>query len=319
MKLFTILYCLLFTTVSSILSPKLSIEGNKFLLDNQYINFNSPAEGILINSLMVQGISDDVKHWDASINNYEFVSNMSVWKSYGLNAFTIGLQGGAPEKYKNSAFTSDGSLKDEYMNRLKLILDEASKLKMIVIVSLFYKTQVNIFKGYPQVLDATLNVIHWLQKGNYTNIIIEPVNECEYSEFKKVGLGCHQHITDLIELVQIFKFPAGSSYKVNNVPSEKIVNASEVILLHGNDFKKQLDAVKNLSTYRGQPIVYNKATTDYKQLIWCVQNEVGFGYYDESGFQIQPINWSVNNTKSKRDFFDETKRLTTPQYKPKLS
>ena len=311
-------------------SPILSIKNDKFLLNNVYINANSSAEGILINSRMIQGMSDgfnkfpykDTKTWNATRNNIEFVGNMSIWKSQGLNAFTIGLQGGGPssstssQTQKNSAFNSDGSLKLDYMNRLKLVLDESSKLNMIVIVSLFYRSQVNIFKGYPDVLQGTLNVIHWLQTNNFTNVIIEPVNECQFSEFKKVGLSCDQHVTDLISLAQSYKFPSGCSYKGSgNVPSDKVINASQVILLHGNsmksnsEYKNQVNAVKKSKSYRGQPIVYNEAGTDASKLTWCVQNHVGFGYYDQSGFQSPPVNWSIN-TSTKQKFFNEAKRLS---------
>ena len=319
------------TLFQNVFSSRLTIDKNKFILDNKFINLNSASEGILINSRMIQGISDgfdkfpykDTKIWNATRNNDEFVKNMSVWKSKGLNAFTVGLQGGGPtsntqsQTQKNSAFNPDGSLKLDYMNRLKNILVESNRLDMIVIISLFYKSQVKIFSGYPIVLKSTLNVIHWIQNNNFTNVIIEPVNECEFSEFKSVGLGCDQHIVDLITLLQLYKIPAGNSYKGSgHVPSDKIINASQVIFLHGNsmktdsEYQKQVDSVRKSKSYRGQPIVYNEASTDYKNLDWCVKNGVGFGYYDQSGFQSPPIDWSINTSK-KQNFFDEVYKLTT--------
>ena len=325
-SLFTIAFCSIFSFSNS---ERLSIQNNKFLLDNKFINYNSTAEGILINSRMIQGISDgfdkypykDTKKWDAIRNNLEFIENMSLWNSKGLNSFTIGLQGGAPtsntniQNYKNSAFYPTGDLKSDYMNRLKLVLEESNRLDMIVIVSLFYRSQVNIFSDYSTVLKATLNVIHWLQQNNFTNIIIEPANECEFSEFKKVGLGCDQHIADLIILCQMYKFPSGNSYKGSgHVPSDKIINASQVIILHGNsmkldsEYQKQVNSVKKSKYYKGQPIIYNEASTDYKRLDWCVKNEIGFGYYDQSGFQSPPINWSIN-TQTKKNFFDEIEKI----------
>jgi len=326
-----VFYLLIKLTIlfQNVFSSRISIDKDKFMLDNKFINLNSTAEGILLNSRMVQGISDgfdkfpykDTKIWNTTRNNNEFVKNMSVWKSKGLNAFTIGLQGGGPnsqtQTQKNSAFNLDGSLKIDYMNRLKNILAESNRLDMVVIVSLFYKSQVKIFSGYPVVLAATLNVIHWIQNNNFTNVIIEPANECEFSEFKSVGLGCDQHIVDLITLIQLYKIPSGNSYKGSgHVPSDKIINASQVIFLHGNsmkldsDYKKQVDSVRKSKSYRGQPIVYNEASTDYKKLSWCVKNGVGFGYYDQSGFQTPPIDWSINTSK-KQKFFDEVYKFTS--------
>ena len=319
----------LFINIIITATVKLSIIENKFLLDNVFINQNSSAEGLLINSRMIQGISDgfvnypykDTNKWDPCRNTAEFITNMSKWKSKGLNSFTVGLQGGAPtsntnnQNYKNSGFESDGSLKSDYMNRLHLILTESNRLNMIVIVSLFYRSQVYIFKDYSIVLKATLNIIHWLQSNNFTNIIIEPANECEFSEFKKVGLSCDSHISDLILLSQSYKFPSGNSYKGSgHVPSDKIINVSNVILLHGNsmktdnEYKKQVDAVRKSKSYRGQPIVYNEASTDYKKLDWCIKNKVGFGYYDQKGFQSPPIDWSIN-TNEKKLFFEEIYKI----------
>ena len=34
----------------------------------------------------------------------------------------------------------------------------------------------------------------------------------------------------------------------------------------------------------------------------------GFGYYDQSGFQSPPINWSIN-TQTKKNFFDEIEKI----------
>ena len=326
-KLIYILFS--FIGVKESFTTRLTIVENKFLLDNVMINPNSSAEGLLINSRMIQGISDgfikfpykDTKKWDPVRNTAEFITNMSLWKSKGLNSFTIGLQGGAPssntnlKNYKNSAFEPDGSLNSDYMHRLSLVLKESNKLDMIIIVSLFYRSQVHIFKDYSFVLKSAINIIEWLQCNNFTNIIIEPANECEFGEFKKVGLSCDSHITDLILLAQSYKFPAGNSYKGSgSVPSDKIINASNVILLHGNsmktesEYKKQVDSVRNSKSYRGQPIVYNEASTDYTKLIWCLKNNVGFGYYDQSGFQSPPIDWSIN-TKQKILFFNETYKI----------
>ena len=138
-------------------SCELTIQSNKLLLDGVYLNKGTAAEGLLINSRMVQGIADgfgnwpypDTKKWDPMRNTNEFVNNMSIWKSRGLNGFTVGLQGGSPKigssGYKNSAFNGDGTLKPAYMDRLKLILDKSNELEMVVIISLFYRNQVSIF------------------------------------------------------------------------------------------------------------------------------------------------------------------------------
>lgn len=314
-------------------SVKLSIQGNKLLLDNVLINNGTKASGLLINSRMVQGISDgytsypypDTKKWNATRNNLEFVSNMCVWKENGLNGFTIGLQGGAPKiplpsGINNSLFNGDGSLKPAYLERLKLILDQANHLNMIVIVSFFYRGQVSIFnKNYNNALNGAKNILQWLKDHNYQNIIIEPVNECEFSEFTTVGLSCSQNIVNLINLAKSYGFPAGNSYKGGVKPSDSVISASSVILLHGNGitsnsgYKSLVDKVKNSSKYKGQPIIFNEAGTGSGYLDYCISIGVGWGYYDQgsnnynSGYQSPPVNWGIN-TSNKQNFFNRAKK-----------
>ena len=91
-----------------------SIEGDRFMINGkptypgrQYKGMR--IEGLLMNSRMVQGIFDDLnpetrsrwaypdtKRWDPDRNTREFVAAMSEWRSFGLMAFTINLQGGSP-------------------------------------------------------------------------------------------------------------------------------------------------------------------------------------------------------------------------------
>lgn len=330
MKIFTILFGL-FQTVSC--CSRLSIVGNKLQLDNVFINNGTKAEGLLINSRMIQGISDgftsfpypDTKKWDANRNVEEFIVNMEHWKNGGLNGFTIGLQGGGPtsntkkQSHKNSAFNSDGSLKPDYMKRLDLVLRESNRLDMIVIISLFYQSQVSILSSHENIIKATLNIIYWLQENEYSNVIIEPVNECDYAIFSKYDIGCDQKLTNVMELVRSFHFPVGNSLKGSgNYPSDSLIKHSDVILLHGNSMGKseydaQLAKVKLSPFYKNQPIIYNEAGVQ-SFLAWAIQNDVGWGYYDQgsnnyiNGFQSPPVNWSIN-TKDKLNFFTEIKKI----------
>ena len=253
-KLFVLGSLLISSMISKIVTayavnPFIGIHGNKITLDDIYINNGTKAEGMLLNSRMIQGISDgfnaypypDTKKWQPQRNTDEFVANMEVWKSYGLNSFTIGLQGGSPttntksQSQVNTAFNADGSLKPAYMGRLKQILDRSIQLRMIPIVSLFYQSQAaKTLKSSAAVKQGTINVLEWLKVNNYTNVIIEPANECDYVTFKVVGLYCTQNIVDLIKLANSYGFPSGNSLKGGNLPPSSILSASQVILVHGN-------------------------------------------------------------------------------------
>ena len=139
-----------------------TIRGTDFYINGEptykgrYYN-GMRIEGLLLNSRMIQGIFvdmnpetvnkwkyPDTKKWDPQRNTEEFISAMPEWRRNGLLAFTINLQGGSPEGYSkeqpwyNSAFKPDGSLRNNYMSRLKQIIDKADQLGMVVILGYFY-------------------------------------------------------------------------------------------------------------------------------------------------------------------------------------
>ena len=105
-KLFITITCLILC-LPALSKTIVQIKGDQFYINSKptypgrYWN-NYKIEGLLMNSRMVQGIFDDLnpetvnsfaypdtKKWDAERNNNEFVANMSLWNSYGLNCFTI--------------------------------------------------------------------------------------------------------------------------------------------------------------------------------------------------------------------------------------
>ena len=91
-----------------------SIRGDAFYINGRLTyagrTFNGKRiEGLLMNIRVVQGIFDDLnpetasrwvypdtKRWDPERNTKEFVAAMPDWKSHGVLAFTINLQGGSP-------------------------------------------------------------------------------------------------------------------------------------------------------------------------------------------------------------------------------
>ena len=120
------------------MSPDVTIRGEDFLFDGRPTLEDRAWNGIrlvglLPNSRMVQGIFDDLnpqtvsqwaypdtKKWDAERNTREFIAATPEWRSYGLLAITLNLQGGSPQgcskhqPWHNSAFEADGSLRSRH-------------------------------------------------------------------------------------------------------------------------------------------------------------------------------------------------------------
>lgn len=153
-------------------------------------------EGLLLNSRMVQGIFDDqnpetrdvfkypdTHEWDAERNTNEFLKAMEDWYEHGLLAFTLNLQGGSPTGYgnkdwRNSAFDEKGSLRADYLDRLKKILNKAEDLGMVVILGYFYFGQDQYLDNEEAIIAAVNNITEWLLDQEYRHVLVEINNEC---------------------------------------------------------------------------------------------------------------------------------------------
>ena len=332
-----------------------SIVGEQFYINGQPTfkgrTWNGhKIEGLLPNARMVQGIFDDrnpetrarwvyadTKNWDANRNTYEFIAAMPVWKSYGLLAFTINLQGGSPEGYSksqpwiNSAFNPDGSWDPAYWNRLKRILDKADELGMVAIVGLFYFGQDQYLTNEAAVIRAVDNTVEWLTDGGYRNILIEINNECNIQYDHPILQPDRVH--ELIRRVKEKKknghrFLVSTSYGGGAVPKENVVREADFLLLHGNSVKdpnkivEQVQKTRAVPGYHPMPIVYNE--DDHFDFDKPVNNfqaatsaYASWGFFDykmkdespNEGYQSIPVNWQISSDR-KKGFFTTLKAIT---------
>lgn len=307
-------------------------------------------EGLLMNSRMVQGIFDDLNpetrklfgypdtgEWDPDRNTAEFVEAMDEWKTYGLNSFTINMQGGSPTGYGNkewynSSFYEDGRLRPEYMDRLKLVLDKADALEMVVMLGIFYFGQDQNLEDEQAVINAVKNTVNWVLEEGYQNVLIEVNNECNVKAYEHDILK-PDRVHELIELVKSIehngrRLLVSTSYGGNTVPKPNVVKASDFILIHGNGVnttEKMEDLIRNtraVEGFRPMPVVINeddhydfdKAKNNFSV---AVENYVSWGYFDyrrdgeayEEGYQSVPVDWRVNSER-KRGFFNMVKEIT---------
>lgn len=348
---------LVLTTISysqSYNKTTVSIIGNQFYINGEltykgrYWQGNK-IEGLLFNSRMVQGIFDDLnpktrdrfkypetKVWDADRNTNEFVSSMYEWRSYGLLAFTLNLQGGSPLGYGNqgwinSAFDENGSLRPNYMDRLERILNKADELKMIVILGYFYFGQDQYLKNEQAVVNAVDNITHWILNKGYKNILIEINNECNIQYDHEILQP--ERVHELITRVQNIKnegynLHVSTSYGGGFLPLPNVVETADYILLHGNGMHKHsqitelVEATRKVDSYSPKPIVFNEDDhfnfdSDTNNFVSAVHAYASWGYFDyrmkdegfESGYQSVPVDWGIHSER-KRQFFKKLKEIT---------
>lgn len=325
---------------------EVSIQGEAFLINGQptyqgRVWHGHKIEGLLLNARLVQGIFDDrntntvskwrypdTGKWDAERNTREFIAALPEWKRHGLLAFTINLQGGSPQGYSqeqpwhNSAFESDGALRADYTGRLERIIDRADELGMAVILGYFYFGQDERLKDEAAVLRAVDNATEWLFEHRWRNVLVEVNNECNVRYVHAVLQP--ERVHDLIGRVKGVthhgrRLLVGTSYGGGMIPQEKVVRASDFLLMHGNGVSNpqriawMVRQTRAVPGYTPKPILFNEDDhfefeKPENNFLVAVGEYASWGYFDpgesnyRDGYQCPPVNWGIN-TERKRGFF----------------
>lgn len=311
-------------------------------------------EGLLMNSRMVQAVFDDLnpetvnrwaypdtKKWDAERNVSEFIAAMPGWKSHGLLAVTVNFQGGSPEGYSKvqtwltGGFTNDGSLRPEFAQRMKRVLDAADDLGMAVILGYFYFGQDQHLTDEAAVIRATDEATAWLLDGGWQNVLVEVNNECNVKAYDHDILR-PARVHELIERVAAKqkngrRLLVGTSYGGGAIPTPNVVKASDFLLVHGNgvtdparitEMVKQTRAVEG---FRPMPILFNEDDHELfdqpaNNFTSAVAEHVSWGWFDyrrqgeslKDGYQSPPVDWGINSPR-KKAFFQFLKQITDAQ------
>lgn len=357
LKKYSFALFLLFLTFGFISAKTIvEIKGDQFFIngkptyEGRYWKGNR-VEGLLINSRMVQGIFDDLnpatansfaypdtKKWDAERNNNEFVKAMPLWKSYGMNSFTLNMQGGSPVGYGaskclNPGFNPDGSLMEPYMKRLDKILKQADKLNMVVILGIFYFGQDQHITNEAAVIKCTENLVDWLFDKKYRNVIIEIANETNPKSYNHAILR-PDRIHELIKLVKGmnrngYRFLVGTSYGGITPPGIEVAKSSDFILIHGNGantvqhIENLIEKTRKVEGYRLMPVINNEDDhfdfeKEENNFTTSIKGYCSWGYFDyrlkgetdyKEGFQSVPVDWGINSER-KKGFFNKVKEIT---------
>lgn len=333
---------------------QISITGEAFHLNGQptYAGRRyrgAKIEGLLLNTRMVQGIFDDrnpqtrskwaypdTKQWDPQRNTREFLAAMPEWKRHGVLSFTINLQGGSPEGYSkqqpwdSGGIAEDGSLRKDYLARLKQILDRADSLGMVPILGIFYFGQDQRLRDEAAIRRALGETVQWLLRGGYENVLLEVNNECNIAAYDHAILKAPR-IHELIEMAQGIthkkrRLLVGTSYGGGFVPLENVARVSDFLLIHGNGVKdparieQMALETRKVPGYKGQPILFNEDDHfDFDKPMnnmWAaLKNYCSWGYFDpgasdySEGYQCPPVRWDIN-TPRKKAFFSFAKEVT---------
>lgn len=331
-----------------------SIQGDQFYIDGAPTypgqSFRGyRIEGLLMNMRTVQATFDDANpetrsqwaypdtgEWDPERNVREFIEALPLYREHGLLALTLNFQGGNPRGYvrqqpwHNSAFTPNGDLKPDYLDRMKRVLDRMDEVGMVAILGIFYFGQDEVLQDEAAVIRGLDNVINWVLNQGYAHVLIEVDNECNVPRYEHEILQPHR-VHELIERVQGMtrngrRLLTGVSYGGGRIPDENVVRVSDFLLMHGNGvtdpnrIAEMVDQARAVPGYRPMPILFNEDDhfnfdQPWNNCVAAVSRYASWGYFEagennyRDGHQSPPVNWGLSSDR-KRDFFRLLKEIT---------
>lgn len=309
-----------------------SIKGKKIFINgkptySEYLNCPEKYKGLLMNMRMIQGVFNDKNNslrfnrfgriFNPDTNTKSLIQALPEWYAHGIRAITVGFQGGGScftipsDTIDNNPFSEDGSSIDAaYLGRMKSIIEAADNIGMLVIVSYFYCGQSMRIKDDLSVIRAVKTASNWLRDQRFTNVIIEIANEHDVESY-----NVHPILFDgkgIAKLIEIAKresggMPVGCS-TTGVYFSKDIGDASDVILIHGNNMTRQvyynhIQEAKSINPER--PIITNEDSQGLEQMQVALDQGVSWGYYNNMTKQEPPCDWGI--TKGEDEFF--AKRL----------
>ena len=244
------------------------------------------VEGLLLNSRMANAMFDDANpvtrhlwaypdsgEWDADRNVSEFLAALPLYRSHGLLAVTVNLQGGSPTAYyrqaafrevmrdrgilqddtevwrglpgpdsqpwDNAAFAVDGEMLPAYRDRAGRIIKACEELGMVVILGVFYFGQDERLADEDAVVKAVVCVRDWLLDAGHSNVLLEINNETNIPRYEHEVLQPHR-VHELIQEARMGRAAdgsrvlAGTSYGGGRLPDDSVLRASDFVMLHGN-------------------------------------------------------------------------------------
>ncbi|MBZ0255643.1 hypothetical protein K8I31_06250 [bacterium] len=280
-----------------------SVDGPNWKINDEITYPGAPAEGLLMNVRMVNSTFEDTNKpdFDPDENTSRFLSKLAEYNSFGVRAITLNLQGGFPgyEGAVNSAFQSDGSLRSEYMKRIKRVITACDKQGMIVILGLFYQRQDQILKDSDAIKRAVVNAIQWIQDNKLTNVVVEIANEFGHGGFDHPQI---QTAEGELELIRLAKKTApnllvSTSGLGHGGMNEIITKEADFILIHFNGTKvenipSRIQAFKKYN----KPVVCNEddklGETAANALRASVANGGSWGFMHKEQNQFSPFEFN---------------------------
>jgi hypothetical protein len=234
---------------------RVSLDEGRWRINNQITYPGAAAEGLLLNVRMVNSTFEDRNRpeFDPDSNTAKFLEKIPDYYAHGVRAFTLCLQGGMPgyEGALNSAFEPDGSLREDYLQRVARVIDACDEQGIAVILSCYYQRQDQILKDEDAVRRGVVNAVNWIRDAGYSNVVLEIANEYPHGGFDHRILRSAAGEVELIRLAKSAwpELLVSTSGIGNGRLDPQVAEASDFLLIHFNgvpveEIPGRIDALK---------------------------------------------------------------------------
>lgn len=246
-------------------ATQVSIRDGQWWLNGRLTHPGSPAAGLLMNVRMVNATFEDCQRpgFDPGANTDRFLARLPDYAAQGVQAFTLCLQGGMPgyEGAVNSAFRPDGTLREDYLGRVRRVLDACDRLGRVVILGCYYQRQDQVLRDADAVRTGVVEVARWLRSTGFRNVLLEIANEFDHAGFDHPLLRTPAGQVELMALARrempgLLVSTSGQGH--GGIP-EPVAQAASFLLVHFNgtrvgDIPGRIEALKPFR----KPIVCNE-------------------------------------------------------------
>ena len=227
--------------------------------------FRRQARGKLLGVRATYGLFDDQwltgSDFDPAANTDALITALDRYQQYGVKVIAVSLQGG-PAPYPDggehrrtgqasggekhgalvSAFAPDGSLDQQWMQRLSRLLQAASERQIAVSLTYFTPDQDEVFESPEAVVAAARNVTRWLIDSDARNVIIDLADSWDLeSELWDFNRFIPRNIGSLVLDVRdqfnsaAFTLPIGATGGNHLTYPSSLARICDVILLRAGD------------------------------------------------------------------------------------
>ena len=301
-----------------------SIVHGEWRLNGRVTYPGTAAEGLLMNVRMVNAVFEDANDgtrpagFDPDANTSAFIKKIHEYVAQGIRAFTINLQGGDP-KYEgavNSAFTTDGSLRDSYLARVRRVIQAADRRGAVVILGCFYQRQDQTLENDDAVRAAVINVARWLRDSGFRNVVVEIANEFGHKGFDHTLLRTAEGQVELIGLAKQVapRLLVSTSGLGNGRIPDDVAAAADFLLPHFNNTQlEEIPARAQVLRAHEKPVVCNEddkiGELGARAAEAAVAGGISWGFMDKETNQHHPFRF--NGAQDDPLVYAALKRLTT--------